>query len=269
MAGSAQKAAVEQQTAKANNFCWYELMATDGPAAEAFYSHVVGWKTEDAGMPGMKYTLLKAGDTRVAGCMTMPSQGCVEGAKPGWIGHVGVADIDATVKRVTAEGGAILREPTDIPNVGRFAIARDPQGAIFFMFQGNGPMPPQPAPGTPGTVGWHELYANDDWEKAFAFYSKLFGWTKSTAMPMGEMGTYQLFAANGVDIGGMMNKMPGGPGPMWNFYINVESLDAAVTRATEKGATVIHGPSEVPGQAWIVQCLDPQGVMFSMVAPKR
>lgn len=268
MAGSAQKAAVEQQTAKANNFCWYELMATDGPAAEAYYRHVIGWGAKDAGMPNMRYTLLLAGETPVGGCMTMP-EGCVDGAKPGWIGHVGVANVDAVAAQVKTEGGSVLRAPEDIPGVGRFAVAADPQGAVFFMFQGTGELPPALPPGTRGTIGWHELYASEDWEKSFAFYSKLFGWTKSRAMDMGEMGTYQLFAANGVDIGGMMNKVPGGPGPMWNYYFNVEAIDAAVARATEKGGKVMHGPSEVPGPMWIAQCLDPQGVMFSMVAPKR
>jgi predicted enzyme related to lactoylglutathione lyase len=171
-----------QETAMANNFCWYELMASDGPAAEAYYSHVIGWGTTDAGMPNMRYTLLLAGERPVGGCMTLPQEACVQGAKPGWIGHIGVNDVDAFARRVKAEGGSILREPEDIPGVGRFAVAADPQGAVFFLFQGNGEMPAPLPPGTPGTVGWHELYAENDWEKSFAFYSKLFGWTKSTAM---------------------------------------------------------------------------------------
>ena len=64
---------------------------------------------------------------------------------------------------------------------------------------------PQPAPGTPGHTGWHELHASDR-ESAFAFYSGLFGWTKAEAIDMGPMGVYQLFATGGVPVGGMMTK---------------------------------------------------------------
>ena len=52
------------------------------------------------------------------------------------------------------------------------------------------------APGTPGRIGWHELLATD-WQKAFTFYSDLFGWQKGEAHDMGPMGTYQLFSAGG------------------------------------------------------------------------
>ena len=66
---------------------------------------------------------------------------------------------------------------------------------------------------TPGHVGWHELYAGE-WKSAFDFYAGQFGWTKGEAMDMGEMGTYQIFAAGGEPIGGMMTKpadMPSRP----------------------------------------------------------
>ncbi len=58
------------------NFVWYELMTTDAKAAEGFYTAVVGWSAKDAGMPGMSYTLLSAGEAQVAGMMTMPSEAC-------------------------------------------------------------------------------------------------------------------------------------------------------------------------------------------------
>ena len=46
-------------------FIWYELMTTDTAAAEVFYRGVIGWRTQDAGMPGLKYTLLSAGEVSV------------------------------------------------------------------------------------------------------------------------------------------------------------------------------------------------------------
>jgi uncharacterized protein len=80
------------------------------------------------------------------------------------------------------------------PNVGRFAVVADPGGAVFLLFKPNTEQEPKPvAPMTPGHVGWHELYAGD-LDREFAFYSRLFGWTKDRAIDMGAMGTYQTFA---------------------------------------------------------------------------
>ena len=189
-------------------FVWYELMTTDASAAEKFYKDVVGWKAQDMSQGDMKYTALLAAGMPVAGLMTLPKDACDAGAKPGWTGYIGVDDVDATAARVTKAGGKIHVPPTDIPNVGRFAMMADPQGTVFCLFKPDGDMPrPAADPNTPGLVGWHELYALDG-EKAFPFYAELFGWTKAEAMDMGAMGVYQLFAAGGPPIGGMMTKPP-------------------------------------------------------------
>ena len=86
-------------------FVWYELMTSDAAAAEKFYKTVVGWKTQDMSQGDMKYTGLLAGDAPVAGLMTLPKEACAAGAKPGWIGYIGVDDVDATAGRVTKAGG--------------------------------------------------------------------------------------------------------------------------------------------------------------------
>jgi predicted enzyme related to lactoylglutathione lyase len=83
------------------------------------------------------------------------------------------------------------------------------------------------------------------------------------------MGTYQLFAAGGYAIGGMMTKPAQVPAPAWLYYFVVPAIDAAVERVKAAGGQVLNGPMEVPGGAWIIQCLDPQGAMFALVAAKR
>src|SRR3954447_1104864 len=135
-----------------NNFVWHELMTTDADAAETYYSDVIGWRTRDAGMPGMRYTILSVGDAGVGGIMTLPPDACAAGARPGWIGYLGVDDVDACAERVKTAGGTIHKPAQDIPGVGRFAIVADPQGASFVVFKGSNPQPPgRPAPETPGT----------------------------------------------------------------------------------------------------------------------
>jgi predicted enzyme related to lactoylglutathione lyase len=116
----------------------------------------------------------------------------------------------------------------------------------------------------PGSIGWNELAATD-MPAAWPFYAAMFGWTKAEAMDMGPMGIYQIFATNGIACGGMMTRPEGVPGPYWAYYISVPDIDAAVARATGAGARIMNGPMEVPGGAWVVQALDPQGAMFAMV----
>ena len=187
-------------------FVWYELMTTDADAAEEFYRSVIGWGVQDASRPEFRYTLLTAGEIPVGGVMDLPDAAREMGAGPGWIGYIAVDDVDGRAAMLAKAGGKIHRSPEDIPEVGRFAVVADPQGAVFVLFKSllNQPVPSAPL-GTPGHGGWRELHAAD-WESAFAFYSGLFGWNKGEAMDMGPMGVYQLFARGAEPIGGMMTK---------------------------------------------------------------
>jgi len=259
-------------------FVWYELVTTDAGAAARFYRAVVGWEAEKAPQTtsgGAPYTVFRIPGWQMgsAGMMTVTADMAANGARPGWIGYIGVADVDGKTADFSKKGGRVFMPPMDIPDIGRFSVVADPQGAVVYLFNPRMPeggMPEEPKPGTPGTVGWHELYAGNGPE-AFDFYSGMFGWVKSTPMDMGAMGVYQLFsyASGEPDVGAVMTKMDHMPQPFWNYYFNVAALDAAVDAIKQHGGSVINGPMEVPGGSWVVQALDPQGAMFSLVAPKR
>lgn len=251
-------------------FCWYELMTPDVPAAERFYASVVGWSTRDSGMEGMNYTLAYAGESQVAGLMSPPAEA---GEMPAmWMGYIFSDDIESTLTDITGNGGSVHRQPQEIPGVGRFAVAADPHGAVFSLFSTEDESPADPGMMEPQRVGWHELMAGD-LDEAWAFYSKTFGWTKDMAVDMSEagMGTYQTFAVRGGNaIGGMMANPPGSPvPPIWGYYFVVEGLDAAGKRVADGGGQILMGPMEVPGGAWILNCTDPQGAHFSLVAMHR
>jgi hypothetical protein len=247
-------------------FCWYELITPDPAAALKFYSEVVGWTPKP--IPP-DYTILEAQGSGVGGIMALTGEMRAKGVPPCWIGYILVEDVDASLKKLQALGGGVQRAPEDIPNVGRFALVSDPQGAVFVLFQAAQTAAQPPVdPQAPGAGGWRELMTTD-WEKAFAFYSEMFGWTKDQAVDMGEMGTYQTFAIHGRQAGGMMNKPPQCPSPYWGYYFNVDSGDAVAARITGAGGKVHMGPTKVPGGQWIVQAVDPQGAHFAVVAPKR
>jgi hypothetical protein len=106
------------------SFSWNELTTSDTQAALEFYTKLFGWKTEVMHMGCMDYTIIKVGERGVGGVMTTP-----EGAPVKWTGYVTVDNVDETVKLAVSLGATVCVPLTDIPEVGRFAVLRDPQGA--------------------------------------------------------------------------------------------------------------------------------------------
>lgn len=248
-------------------FAWYELLTEDLRAARAFYSTVVGWDVTRAPTADMEYWIFAAGGSPVAGAMTLRAAR-QRGTPPRWLGYVLVEDVDAIAGRAWTGGGRVDLPPVDLPDTGRFAVVADPHGAAIGLWKpGSAAQIPSLAPDQPGRVGWHELYAGD-LDAAFAFYAGLFGWEKKEAMDMGALGVYQLFGTADTTLGGMMTKPPEDPVAQWNYYFNVGNIDEAAERVKAGGGQLRHGPQEVPGGGFIVNCLDPQGASFSLLGSR-
>ncbi len=112
-------------------FSWNELMTRDVDAAKTFYSNLFGWTLEDMQTNDMGYTIAKASDKEVAGIMGMPPE--AGDMPPIWGAYVTVDDVEVSAKQVETLGGKILLEPRDIPDVGRFCVICDPQGATLSL----------------------------------------------------------------------------------------------------------------------------------------
>ncbi|VAX06884.1 Glyoxalase/bleomycin resistance protein/dioxygenase [hydrothermal vent metagenome] len=112
-------------------FSWNELMTTDIEGAKAFYGELLGWSMGGIECGDMNYTMVKSGETEVAGLMGIPPEAA--GMPPAWGAYVTVDDVDAMVTRVEKLGGKICVPPRDIPNVGRFVVIQDPQGAVLSL----------------------------------------------------------------------------------------------------------------------------------------
>jgi predicted enzyme related to lactoylglutathione lyase len=114
-------------------FSWNELMTTDVSGAKRFYGELLGWSMQDISAGGMGYTLAKTKDKEVAGIMAIPAEAA--GMPPRWGAYVTVEDVDALLPRVEALGGKVCVPPHDIPDVGRFAVIQDPQGATISLIR--------------------------------------------------------------------------------------------------------------------------------------
>ena len=243
---------------------WCELLTTDTAAAESFYKKVVGWTAKPFGPDGSYTVFNNSLESGVGGVMKLPDEARQMGAPPHWMMYVGTPNVDETAIRIAQHGGRVHKQPEDIPTVGRFAVVQDPFGAWFAIFTPRpAPGAPEPKRGGPGDFSWFELYTPNP-DGAWKFYQTLFGWEKTSAMDMGEMGVYQMFGrGGGVPNGGIMKPPPGAPAA-WMPYARVKDAKAAAATATANGGKIIIGPLEVPGGDWIAQGMDPQGAMFAV-----
>jgi predicted enzyme related to lactoylglutathione lyase len=112
------------------SFYWNELMTRDVEQAKKFYGGTVGWTFDAMPMPDGTYWVAKMGDKPVAGIFPMSGPD-FDDVPENWMSYLAVDDIDARLKKATAAGADIMREPFDVPGVGRIAIIEEPGGAVI------------------------------------------------------------------------------------------------------------------------------------------
>jgi len=253
-------------SAASGRFVWFDLMTTDVGAAKKFYSGIVGWKATK--WSGGQYEMWKAGDEEVGGLMALPSEARQAGMKPEWLAYLAVDDVDGCVREAQRLQAHVVTPGHDIPEVGRYAVLTDPQGATFAVFHSD-QAPPDADTSKMGHFSWAELNTTD-WRAAWRFYSGLFGWQHTSSMDMGEeYGEYFMFGLDPkTPMGGMSNTASiMKAAPHWLHYVNVKNADESVRKIVQMGGKDLNGPMDVPGGGRIAQCLDPQGARFAIFAP--
>lgn len=246
------------------NFIWYELMTADPDAAKAFYDPVAGWDIEPAPAGEMDYRMIRTASGNSGGVMRLTGDMTAHGARPTWLGYVGVDDVDATVAKAETLGAKTLMLPWTIPGIGRMAMIADPQGAPLYVMRGDSEDESTAFdPQSYGHVAWNELRTSD-LDSARRFYTDLFGWTLGNVMPMGDAGDYQFLEHGGRMIGAIMRAYPGAR-VGWGFAVASDDIDGAVGRIDAKGGAITYGPAAVPGDQRVVMATDPEHVPFMLV----
>jgi hypothetical protein len=243
-------------------FVWHELLTSDPDSAKGFYTKVTGWGTQAWGQDA-SYTLWMSGEMPVGGFMAMPPEVKETGAPPHWLSYIGTPDVDATCAQAKQLGGKVLKEPFDVPLVGRIAVLADPQGAVFCVYTPAGEEPGHDGPPRVGDFSWHEL-ATTDPGGALSFYGALFGWRKTSEFDMGPDGVYQLYGLGEIPMGGIYRKPAHVPVCNWLPYAMVRSADAAASEAKSLGGKLLMEPMEVPGGDRVAVGTDPQGAVFAV-----
>ena len=120
-----------------NTLCWNELITPDPAQAVEFYKTILGVTADTMAMEGMPdYTMIQVDGEIVAGVMQLTPEMKEMGVPPHWFVYFAVESADGAVETVKANGGAVHREPFDIPP-GRMAVVADPTGAAFGVIKMN------------------------------------------------------------------------------------------------------------------------------------
>ncbi|MEO2281952.1 VOC family protein [Pseudoalteromonas pernae] len=125
-----------QRKDEENTPCWFELATRDPDACADFYCDLLGLQTEDKPMDGMQYTLFKDQDQVVGGMLAMNEQ-WPDDIPSHWMVYFAVDDCDKRTELAASLGGEVCVQPIDVPEVGRFSVITDPQGAVFSIIKLN------------------------------------------------------------------------------------------------------------------------------------
>jgi uncharacterized protein len=244
-------------------FVWFDLMTTDLEAALKFYPALLGWeiKTVDMGPMG-PYNMALVGGRDIGGFMPMDEATKQAGAPSHWLGYTTVDDVDSTAGRAERMGGKVLHPAMDIPNIGRFAVLADPQGAVFSLFSYAGEHPEKEDAKGPGNFVWHELMTTDP-KAATGFYGEIFGWT-TEEHSMGDHGTYTFLKRQDKGVGGVIKLPPGMSQPAWMHYVGVEDVDATFAKVAALGGKQILPPQDIPQAGRFAIVADPTGAAFAL-----
>jgi uncharacterized protein len=242
--------------------CWIDLMVPDTKRAAEFYGPLFGWELADQGAEFGHYLIAQLGGRGVGGIGPNPPG--AEAAPSVWTTYLAVADADATAAKITEAGGQLMMPPGDVGPAGRLAVAADPTGAVFGIWQAGETTGVQIA-NVPGALTWNECMTRD-FEAAKAFYAAVFGYGYDD-MSSDEFSYATLKVGDSIvgGMGGLPASVPAEVPPHWETYFGVADTDATVAQLTTLGGGVLREAADSP-YGRMAQVIDDQGVPFSVIS---
>jgi predicted enzyme related to lactoylglutathione lyase len=240
--------------------CWADAMFSDVEGAKSFYGDVLGWTFGESSSEYGNYTQAYANGKAVAAVVPpMPGQ---EG-QSAWCLYFASPDAAATAGKIRDNGGEVLMEPMQVGDFGTMALARDPAGAAFGVWQA-GVHEGFEARNVPGAYCWAEVFTRDP-ARTDPFLSAVFPYRAKQVED--DAVDFRIFDLGADAVLGRMKMGPEFPPeiPSYvNVYFTVDDCDAAVKTATERGAVLRFGPMSSPFGRFAALS-DPQGAAFSVI----
>ncbi|WP_411113313.1 VOC family protein [Streptomyces sp. 029-5] len=247
--------------------CWVDVSLPDLEAGKRFYGELFGWTFGRArGMDEGHYTVAFSGGKRVAGLIAKR-----DGRMPTvWTVYFATPDADALSERIRASGGQMVREPLTVGRFGVMALAADPAGAVFGLWQVSEDLGFEKT-GLPGSFCWTEVYTRDK-ESVDPFYEKVFGF-RGKDLP-GDGVDFRLWSpagsAPGSDgaIGGrsvMTDAFPAELPGHFLSYFSVDDCDETAAAVVRLGGRITAPPFDID-YGRMAGLLDNQGAYFAVLA---
>ncbi len=243
---------------------WADCATTDLAASEEFYAAVFGWTADRVtASDGETYSIQRLEGRMVAGIYELNQAMRSMNVPPHWGTYIEVDDVDATLERVTEEGGTVLDGPFEEPDVGKIAIIQDTVGAYLRLWHSE-PQHGCEVFNIPGAMTWNELNTKEP-AKAAAFYEKVLGVEVET---MNGTMPYTVLKVDGRSVAGILTTTPemGDFPPMWDVYFASSDVDTTVKHAIAAGGKALREPFDIPGvDARMAVLQDPHGAVFEVI----
>ncbi len=242
--------------------CWVDVSVDDVPKAIAFYRALFGWDIELGGPEVGGYSIAHSGGRIVAA--VSPKMGAPD-APSVWTTYLATDDVDAIAAKIKGAGGQLLAEPMDVMEEGRLAVAMDPAGAVFGLWQG-GNTTGLGVANEPGALTWNEQFSRD-FAGSLAFYQAVFGYGDQDMS--GDGFKYAVLTVDGHEVAGMGEYPEDTPAELpaaWAAYFAATDTDAALAKITELGGSVVQPARDSP-YGRIAVAADDHGAVFSLITP--
>ncbi|MEU5609876.1 VOC family protein [Streptomyces sparsogenes] len=248
--------------------CWTSLMVHSLAATQDFYHALFGWEFTPGPQHLGPYVRARIGDLPVAGLGELPPERHLPVA---WTMYLASDDADETAELIRACGGTVAVGPLDAGEAGRMALAADPEGATFGVWQAREHLGAEEI-GAPGSPVWHELITRDS--SVSKFYDTVFGcdsepWSGEGPGPAADdygsdVMTLRVAGRPVAAVHGVGGALPRDRGPHWRTCFAVTDVDKAARQVAELGGHVVLPPRDgATGRTATVT--DPEGAAFTLV----
>jgi uncharacterized protein len=240
--------------------CWVDLGVADIARATAFYGDLFGWEILPGPPEADGYVMCLLDGRPVAGIGPKIDPADAAGR---WLTYIAADSADDVAGKVTAAGGQLMVAPADVLDLGRMAVAVDPAGAAFGVWQSHAHTGAGIA-NEPGTLCWNE-HMSRDFKASKAFYQAVFGYDYDDMSAEGF--TYAALRIGGTEVGGigeLSAEVPAQSPAYWSVYFAVDDADKAVAMVVGLGGSVVWPAWDSPwGKMAVVS--DDQGASFSLI----
>lgn len=245
---------------KIGRIIWHDLFSSDRDGSMEFYRRVAGWHyetehaTDFAWGGGEKDFILALLDGEAgAGIAQTP-----EAFPNSWIAYVEVADVDASCCQAEKLGGIIVREPFEVPGVGRNALVIDPAGAMIGLALSRHNYP------APTRQFGPEVYLAGQSDFPAGFYFELFDWALAPKSD-GIDGDRRIIGPFSAEIARCVIDDSNGAQSVWLPSVRVADAQSAAREAKLLGARLLGGRLSKGGDSNPLLMRDPDGASISLV----